>query len=1142
MNNIKYLLTLVLALCCTAMVAQKRISGRVWSKTDGAIVMANVCEIDGSNRIVSASQTDANGNFSMSIKNPNNSLKVTYVGYVTEKMKIGATTHFNIQMKSNDIAIGQATITGARRVKSNGLVIPQREISVATQSLDMDNMSGLSFETVGEALQGQIAGLDIVMNSGNLGAGTSMRLRGTSSINGSQEPLIVKDGQILRNYDTQNIDFNNLDNTEQFASLLQVNPEDIKDIKVLKDAAATAIWGAEGANGVLEITTRRGSKGKTRVSFSYKFTGSWQPEGMKMLSGDEYTMMLKQAYFNPTQSDLASNIVELMYKRDRTAYYGNFNKNTDWVSEVKQFGQAHNYNVTLSGGGEKALFRVSGSYDNEKGTIIKQVLNRFTTHLALDYFVSDRIKFTSTFDMTYIKNNKNNGDILSRAYKAMPNMSIYRYEYVPTADGIGYYRNTGEYLKMFPTAGDYGMVADGYTSKYLSDMVSNGNPVAIANEAWVKESTYTINPQFSLDYKFLGKEDTETQLNYTGEVYLNAYTYSNNSYYPGSLVSNSWDVDGGINTVGNNESKTFDFRTKHSLVFRPVFKNTDHSFQVLARVEFDSNNSTYQSVGQSGVVGGTDANVQAYNRSLSTSTGKGHAMNAIGSMHYAYAGKYIFDFTIRADGSTKFGSGNKWGYFPGISVRWNVSDEPFFKPLKPGINLFALTGGWGINGNANGISEGLMYNNYSTTTSYGKGGTTLPAITPDNLRLILIKWEKSKSWNVSAKLNIIDDLLQFDFNVYDKKTTDLIMSGQRIPSSTGFSSLANSNVGELENKGWELSINTKPIFKIAKFSFVARLNLAQNINRINSMDASVLASLNGTFDYTNESYLSRVQIGNALGGIYGFRYKGVYRYDYDHSGYGNSQDFRGTTADGTPRSAADAQAANQNYTCPIARDANGNIIYDANGNPKHMVFNYGGKNYNFQGGDAIYEDVNHDGQINELDIVYLGSSTPTINGGFGFDFNYGNWKLTTNFNFRLGNKIINMARMKAEDMLGNNNQSAAVNWRWRKNGDITSIPRAMNSSAAGSNTYNSLASDRYVEKGDYLRFQYLRLSYNFNPKSLKRYGLSQLTLSASGNNLIFWTKYSGLDPDHSQSGYGPTIDSSQTPRARSFTLSLNVGF
>lgn len=179
------------------------------------------------------------------------------------------------------------------------MVIPEREISTAQQTLDMDQMAGLSFETAADALQGEIAGLDIVSNSGNLGSGSSMRLRGVSSINGSQEPLIVVDGNILEDYSSDELDFDNMENEEQFATLLQVAPEDIGSIKVLKDAAATAIYGARGSNGVIEITTRRGARGKTRVNFSYRFSGSWQPEGMKMLDGDGYTMMLKEAYHNP---------------------------------------------------------------------------------------------------------------------------------------------------------------------------------------------------------------------------------------------------------------------------------------------------------------------------------------------------------------------------------------------------------------------------------------------------------------------------------------------------------------------------------------------------------------------------------------------------------------------------------------------------------------------------------------------------------------------------------------------------------------------------------------------------------------------------------------------------------------------------
>ena len=311
MNNMKYLLTLVLCFCFSIAFAQTRITGHVWSKGEGAIVMANVIEKDANNRNVSATQTDANGNFSLAIKNPNNRLQISYIGYVTKVTTIGAQRSFRIELVDKS-TLKEAVITSTRRVKSNGLTIPEREISVAKQTLNMDDMEGLSFETAGEALQGQIAGLDIVANSGNLGAGTSMRLRGVSSINGSQEPLIVVNGYIMEDYNKSDLDLSNLENQEQFATLLQVSPEDIQSINVLKDAAATAIWGSRGSNGVIEIVTRRGARGKTKVNVGYRFNGSWQPEGMKMLNGDGYTMMLKEAYFNPTQSDNASGIAEIM--------------------------------------------------------------------------------------------------------------------------------------------------------------------------------------------------------------------------------------------------------------------------------------------------------------------------------------------------------------------------------------------------------------------------------------------------------------------------------------------------------------------------------------------------------------------------------------------------------------------------------------------------------------------------------------------------------------------------------------------------------------------------------------------------------------------------------------------------------------
>ena len=1138
MNKVKFILTSLALFFCvsSAMAQQRRITGYVYDDM-GGIMMANVVERDNNNRIVEATVTDINGNFSMVIKNPKDKLVISYIGYKTWSQVIGNTSKFNVRMQDNT-QLQEVVVKAKPKVQSNGMSIPLKEISVATQTMNMDDVEGLSFASADEALQGKIAGLDIIANSGNLGAGTSMRMRGVSTINGSAEPLIVVDGNIFDlPDDAQDINFEDLDNEEQFSTLLSVNPEDIKEIKVLKDAAATAIWGSRGANGVIEITTRRGVTGKTKINFSYRFTGAWMPSGLNMLNGDRYTMMLKEAYFNPKQDPASSKMVELDYDQSHPVQYYNFNRNTDWVDAVSQFGQTHNYYITLTGGGEKAKFRISGGYDHQTGTIIKQTLDRLSTRLVLDYDVSDRIRFSTNFALTYTDNHRNwdggsTASILDKAYRAMPNMSIYEYDQTGNL--------TGDYYKMLPNIKDQS--GDDYHSSYhLRDMKDNGNPVAIANQAFNNQSTYRINPQFNLQYKLLAKDEEAHQLNLNAEVYMDIYNESVNTYFPSTLTTSDWST--GVNETTNSEYKSLAFTNREKLIFIPHFNNEWITASVLGQFEFTSGNSTSQYLAQSGLPTSLNSSIaEAYRTSSTSSTGQWRSASMLGSAHIAFFdGRYSFDATVRRDGSTKFGAGRKWGTFPGISARWNINQEPLFEKLTKAIGLkegtismLSFRPSWGKVGRQPS-SEYLMYNTYSGGKNYGSGSKVQAAITPDNLRLTDIKWETTSSWNLGANLNLFNDLLQFDFNYYNKQTEDLLMAGVGIPGSSGFSSLAWKNVGALRNRGWELYLNTGKFLKKGKFSMSVSANFAQNINTITEMDPTVLSSMNGEYSYNNFSYLQRIQIGNAVGSIYGFRFKGIYAYDYEHHGY--TETSRNTYGSNTAAAAAER---GDNATVPVARDANGAILFDSKGNPLHMYFNYGGKNYEFKGGDVIYEDVNNDGQINELDIVYLGNSNPTLNGGFGLNFNYGQWTLKFSFNYRVGNSIVNMARLRNESMRDNNNQSQAVSWRWRKNGDVTEIPRAMNANIGAS--YNALANDRYVEKGDYLRLQYMQLGYNLPSHICKNLGFQTLRISVSANNLFCLTKYTGVDPEVSYGAWGVCYDNSKTPRSKSFTVSVNLGF
>lgn len=1130
-----------------AMAQGVTISGTL-TDADGPIMMGTVAEIDGNNRIVSNATTDFNGNFSMKVKSTKNKIRFSYVGDRTQTMTIGDKKVFNVKLQPANTQLKEVTVKG-RRSHSGGLMIQKKEISVSQQTMNMENIEGLAFTSADQALQGEIAGLDIVNNSGNLGSGTTMRLRGVSSITGNANPLIVVDDKVFDNPD-ENFDFQNA-NEEQYASLLSVNVDDIASIDVLKDAAATAVWGSQGANGVLLITTKRGARGKPSINFSYKFTGTWMPEGYKLLNGDEYSMLMKEELYNQTQkADATTNLNELNYLgSDRWAEAQNWDNNTDWVDAVTQFGAQHEWNVNMSGGGEKASFRISAGYKHQTGSIIKQKWQQFTTKLVLDYNVSDRIRFSANFPLTYTAANRNYGNnILSIAQRLAPNMSIYR----QNPDGS----DTEEYYITNPYRNGMDATDGNYLSYDLRAIGDLGNPVAIANEAYSKENTYRLTPDFSIKYELLGTEPEHHRLTLNGRVDFDIYANSSPSYAPASLYSNQWSSTN-YNLSTNSESNRMKIGGRVQLDFTPYFKNQDWTATMFARYEMSTQKYNTQYVAMNGLPTGiTDPTVYGWLRGdgdLSSSNSRSASQYLLYNGHVAYKdGRYSMQFSLRADGNSTFGPDHKWMLYPGVSLRYNISDEPFFTKIKGDwLSIFGLRVSWGRTGGTS-ASTLSFYNSYNTSGRYGYLTSTLPTASMSGLKLDDFRPEKKTEWNFGFNLGFFDDRYEVDFNYYLNTIDDMVMRPVAIPTYTGFTSVAASNVGKMENKGWELNLTAKKLVKIQKFSMDFSVNVAQNANVLKEMDENVLETMNTYYsNYSKNATGSpwavtsvgnwplRVQLNNAIGSIYGFRYQGVYQYSYTY--LENLKEQHGWDA-ATYEAEINKMLA-QGMTFPVARDANGRVLMDGQGKPKRMVYNYQSTNgtssqtTTFQGGDAIYEDINHDGQINELDIVYLGNSLPKINGGFNFTFRYGRWSLKTRFFYRFGNKVVNMARQNLEKMSDAYNQCATVNYRWRQDGDDTPIPRARYGT-----TYNYQPSDRYVEDGGFVRFQNLQLSYSFDPKFAKKLGLKKLSLYGSMNNLYVWTKYSGIDPEVSPSGYGVAGDYSQTPRSKSFTLSLDLGF
>ena len=1130
MKTLRYYITLSLMLVSSLAMAQiSRISGTVSDDID-VLPGASVAEVDASNRVVNATVTDMNGNFVLPIKSAKNQLRISFMGYKTQQLPINKAT-FKITMQDATKQMKEVVKVAKKKMKTSGLAIPEREVSFAAQGISAKEFEGLGITSVDEALQGRIAGLDIVMNSGDLGSGTSMRLRGATTVSTltSNEPLIVVNGNVW------SVDLSDFDvataNDEKFAQLLNINTEDIEDIKVLKDAGATAIWGSQGANGVIEITTKRGRIGPPHVTYSLKMTMTHQPEGIKLLDGDHYTMLLKESYFNPQQQTYVGQIQELNYDESYSEFQM-FNKNTDWVNLVKQNGLRQNHYVTIDGGDEKTLFRISGGYDHETGTIIKQKLNRFTTRMALDYSVNDRITINSNFSLTYTKNNRNYDGLLGIAYKKMPNLSPYRWEY--DANGNPY--ETSEYY-IIPRYAftNYGQLTAAQSNNF-NDQRDLHNPLASAEYAKNDQTTYDIQPELILNYKLLGLDESHHQLNYQGRVLVQVYNEYVDQSFPSSLVTNNyWDAG----TAYSYSRKNLAFTTTHQLTFQPHFKNEDHYLLMLGRFQLVSGSSSNQSTN----VNRLPANLESVTSGAHV-TGMGSGFNEWRSLyytisaHYSYKSRYVLDYSMRVDATTKFGPNNRWGYFPAISGRWNIIDEPWMEWARDKVkmSMLSIAPGWGLVGNPPG-SDYLYMNSFAQGSRY----LDMVSMNPNGLKLTELKWENIYTWNLGIDLRFFDDRLKFRVDLYRRTTKDMLMANAGIPTSNGWSGLNVKNVGDMKNEGWEFQIDGERLLKKGKFWADAYVNFANNRNVITAMDPLVLKGLNIDWTENNRSVLQRVQLNNPFGSIYGFHYKGVYMYNYDTARQLVRDDAKANKANGTNVDRLQ-ENLDKGWTYPVVLNADGTYVKNAQGDPINTRFAYktsSGTGYPFKGGDAIYEDVNHDGNINQLDIMYLGNSLPRLTGGFGFTLHYDRWSLRANFNYRIDYDILNMARLDMESMISNNNQSEAVNYRWRKEGDITSIPRAM---FGNGTNYNTLISDRFVEDGTFLRLNFLQLSYSFDPKKLKKFHLSTLNFYASANNLFCLTKYSGVDPEIGYGGYGVTTDGSQTPRSKSYTVGISVGF
>lgn len=1061
------------------------IRGKVLEKATGEpIVGATVIEKDRENRTITGVATDLDGNFAIRVRNMNHRLEISSLGFISQVIPVSENMEeVTVVLETSMEQMNEVMISVEKPTETGLLDIAERNLTTSAVTIKASEVENTQAASIDEALQGRIPGVDISANSGDPGAGMQIRIRGTSSITGSSDPLIVVDGMPYDTSIPEDFNFGTADQ-EGYAALINIAPADIESITILKDAAATAMWGARAASGVLLINTKRGSLGEPRLNYTFRGTLSEVPDPIPLLTGDQYSQLIPEAYMNRNGVPLNTlDVKEFQYDPQQVYWFENYNNNTNWIDAISQTGLTGEHTLSIQGGGQKARYYSSVGYYNAKGVTKGTGLDRLATRLNLDYIVSDRIKFKADLSYTHSKTERNyvnaDRDNLDRlrgvAYVKMPNMSIYEYDEFGTITP-----------NFFSPANN---VQGQYPGTY--------NPVAMAEYAMNSEVGERIVPHFSVNVDLI-----PSLLLSTFDVQFDIRNTKRNSFLPQNATGRP-STETVVNRATDIDVDAFNITTKSNLIYTPTL-NEDHTLQGILSVQ----TSDYSHVSHQAMTSNTASSLltdpavpsRTQNDNLQLTTGFSESKNiaALVNFQYGLLDRYLVNVGLRADGNSKFGPENRYGLFPSVSARWRASSEKFLEDYEF-IDDLSFRGSWGQSGRAPRYDY-TFYNVYGNFEAEYLG---MSGVFPTNLELSNLRWETLTGKNVGLNLRMFNERVMLDVDVYHNRTEDLMFRGLDISTVSGFSSI-DQNVGVLDNQGWEVGLFTTP-YKSDNLRVEFNFNISRNENIIREI-SEFFPNERGNVDRNGE-YKRFLQEDNPFGAFYGYRFKGVY---------------------------SDLEAT-------AARDADGDVITGPNGQVVYMRFNYPHTDYIFQPGDAMYEDINHDGNIDSRDVVYLGNSNPKFIGGFGPSVTINKrLKLLAFFNFRVGYDVVNQTDMFTSNMYSWDNQSAAVMSRWRNPGDVTDMPRAL--FGAG---YNWLGSDRYVQDASFLRFRSATVSYSLGDNFLEMLNLDDFRVFLTADNIMTFTKYRGQNPEVSLRGGDPfeiATDDAMTPPTRRLTLGIQTTF
>ena len=1052
----------------------------------------NVVEMNENDRIINGTITDNNGEFILKTESASGKLMFSYIGYESKNIAVDDKTYLEVALLEKGLEFEEVVVK-ADRIQTNGFMpVSIRESSASISKINLEGVSEMGATSIEEALAGQLSGLDVSMASGDPGAAVSIQIRGASSINGRNEPMILLNGVIYETDIDDDFEFTSA-TADDYGGLVDIAPEDIESIEIYKDAAATALYGPKAANGVLAINTKRGKKGPSVISYSFKYTSQDPPDPIPLLNGPDYVLMQLDAQYNRSMGrtneppDLSNQeFYPILYQPKRNYEYAwEHSQNTNWIDKVIQRGMKADHNFSISGGGEKASYRMSLGRLTSKGTSIGTGFDRFSTMLTLDYQLSKKLRFDAEFSLTDSEKSDveyDGNSMLEIAYKKAPNMAIY--------EMLGPDSASNEYFSAYYNETEDGNVIQNYQGEG-DDWI---NPVAQIDDALSVTNSNRIRTKLGMQYRI-----TPENLKLMVDLSYDINNRDERRFNPQSATGVT-DLEREFNYTYHKDQESYGINQTTRLVFNENI-GTDHDFIAIAAMSIQSSNS----ISQVGVSERSPSLVIRNHTSdspiseLDSDLNRYREVGYIFNFRYMFREKFVINPGFRYDGSSRYGLGNKWGFRPLISLAYFVSEENFLKEQK-WLDDLKIRASYGqIGKNPDNILE--TYSLYSSSSSFQY--MNINGVAPKNIQLYNLKWELVEKYNVGIDLYAFDNRVTATAEYYTDITSGVLQRNYEIPSSTGYENLRWYNAGIIENSGFEFQASTRIIDR-NNINFDVDFNFTINRNRIIEVPDNLAEDDANMLE--NGNYTSLITIGGGVHAYYGYLFDGVFPTDED----------------------------------AIARDSEGNPLIGADGQPLLLRFgNAGG--YIFRGGDARYRDINHDGLINELDIVQLGNPYPDFHGGFAFRLSlFKSFSVRTAFHYKVGHDIVNETKMNLENMYYKNNQAISVNRRWREPGDITNIPRALYRDG-----YNWLGSSRFVEDASFLKLRFMSIAYNIPKKAMSNVFLKDLNAFFTIYNLATWTNYTGQNPEVNVASKDVNyigVDDSKTPPPMDFVIGLNFKF